>query len=150
MVSAIPPTGKKNSFCTIFFGINDGRINVLHGIWPASGKTSPSPGSWCQTISQVADKLSDKASIVRILPTSSCRVLLHGRLTDCWLVQGPFGPRSAHKSPYGPAWARPGPAQYTKPFRKLTFLLKKGPCTNQPCVDLPSVSTRSWLYKYIM
>ena len=34
------------------------------------------------------------------------RVLLHGRLTDGWLVQNPFGPRSVHKDPYGPIWAR--------------------------------------------
>ena len=27
--------------------------------------------------------------------------------------------------PYGPAWARPGPTQYAKPFRKLTLSLEE-------------------------
>ena len=36
-------------------------------------------------------------------------MLLHGRLTDGWLVQGPFGPIQAHKEPiWGPARAQIG------------------------------------------
>ena len=57
-------------------------------------------------------------------------------------VSGPYGPIRAHMGPYGPVWARPGPTHHTKPFQKLTLFLKKGPCTNQPCINRPSVSTR--------
>ena len=55
---------------------------------------------------------------------------------------GPYGPIWAHMGPYGPVWARPGTTHHTKPFQKLNFFCKRGLCTNQPCINRPSVDLR--------
>ena len=67
------------------------------------------------------------------------RVLLHGRLTDGWLVQGPFGSKRAHLFH---VWARVGPARAHAVRETISGICTKKNLTNQPCTNLPSISTR--------
>ena len=56
-----------------------------------------------------------------------------------WGHMGPYEPIWSHMGPYGPAWTRPGPRSTRNNFGNLHFFEKK---SKQPCVNLPSVSTR--------
>ena len=57
---------------------------------------------------------------------------------------GPYGPYWVHMGQYGPVWARVRPAwahAVRETISEMTAF-KKGPRTNQPCVNLPAVSIR--------
>ena len=51
----------------------------------------------------------------------------------------PGGPIRAHEGPYGPVWAH---APHETISEINPFFEKNKTCTNQPCINRPSVSTR--------